>query len=250
MKLHIAIAILAVAFFHNASASIITGTFTAFGGGYDKTGHVTGFQGNGPVGGRWITGQFSLDLNRAPTDSAANSVRGLYQGNGIDWIRFCLDDLALPTLSDVSTIHGDRVELQLASTNVYQVLSDEGLSATSETDSTRVELRLRTEFIIHAPSLFTNDALAQTMAWREDDSNYYEYYDYGRLDVYYRLYVQRSDGTILADEYALQRFFITELNTVLTAVPVPAAAWLLGSGLLAVSGVARRPVRNTSRRPA
>lgn len=243
MKLRTTAGLLALALSNTVSAVTLTGTFTAFGGGYDMTGHVTGFQGNGPVGGRWITGHFTLDLEQAPADSAGNTVRGLYQGNGLDWVQFSFDGLNLATLSDTAMVHGDQVDLQQNTTNLYQVFSDKGLSMASTTDLTRREVRLRTNFVIHAPALLSSDALAQTVTWQEDDTNYYEYYDYGQIDLYYRLYDQQADGTVLADEYAQQRFFITALNTTLTTVPVPPAVGLLVSGLLGLAGISRRRAR-------
>jgi len=53
------------------------------------------------------------------------------------------------------------------------------------------------------------------------------------------LFLAENDG-IFADNYARDHYHVEIITTPPPAVPVPAAAWLFGSGLLGLVGVARR----------
>lgn len=225
-------------------AALLTGTFTAFGGGYDLTGDVTGFKGNGPAGGQLISGTLTLDLDQAPADRYGSSGMAVFNGNDLNWVTFTFNDLNLAGLPGVTPGNFDGVTLTLSSSggrDVYQVTSDAYYTVGGRLSLPHREYRLRTNLRLNAYDGLVSDGLNQTLSWTEDNLTTAGLVDgdYGLIDVYYQMIDQSADGTVNDQEYAQLRYSLLSLN-VTSAVPLPAAVWLMGSGLTALAVIGRR----------
>lgn len=179
----------------SVQAAVLTWTFTAFGGGYDLTGYVTGYQGNGPEGGHLITGQFTINLDAAPPDIYGSTAMASYEGSSLNWANFSINELSFADLPGVTPAHNDQVYLFLPSTgarDTYQVFSSTNYEQGGRLSLPYRKLLLNTTLHLHAVDWLTGDALNQALSWTEDNPTKVGLVDgdYGQIDIYYDLFDQ------------------------------------------------------------
>ena len=238
----ILLGILPLCFSLPAQAVLVQGTFTGIvTAAYDDTG---GTLLAGPVAtGDTVTGVFHYDTSAGITDQDTSSVYGQYY-----------DPLSQTSWVSVSvTVNGSTYEVDPSiaqGRDVVYAYNDEfsrdyfqAIDARFEgyTDAGNI-YRYRNHFAYasiyeYVDELFNSDALPTgPLSWSDNDGS-----DSGSGRWYYqaRDYDQNS-ASYLLDDLAYIDYSVESLSfSTVSAMPVPAAVWLFGSGLLGLIGVAR-----------
>ena len=188
--------------------------------------------------GSTVTGTIRINLDTAPPDRAASTDFGIYEST-VDFITINYDSLLLPNpVPESAWIHTDvaRYETERGgSRDLFFFYDGRSADWTDTRSGLRYALTLNSRLWVNAniDGVLQSDALDQPVGWTSSDTAAGEQTDF---TLFYRLDTYQGAELIGRDEARITTADITRVS----AVPLPPAFGIFGSGLLGLAGVARR----------
>ncbi len=187
-----------------------------------------------------LSGTIEIDLDAAPSDSATSPGTGIYEST-TDFITVNYDTLLLPNPVSVDAlIHSDAAEFSTerngsASTDLFSYTDFMEADWLDTSSGLRYVLRLTSTIWVDTgiDGVLQNDSIDQPVSWTSDTNIAGEKTNFS---LFYRLDTYDGLNLINRDEAQITTAQVTRVS----AVPLPPAILLFGTGLLALVGSSRK----------
>lgn len=187
-----------------------------------------------------VLGTIEINLAPAPPDGSASPAYGIYESLS-DFITVNYETLVLPNPAPLSAlVHNDTARFETergGSSSRDLFFYYDGISAnwTDTTSGLRYALTLNSTLWVNSnlDDVLQSDALNQPVSWTSDATVVGEQTDFS---LFYRLDTYDGPDLLGRDEARITTVDISQIS----AVPLPSAIWLLGSGIMGIAGIARR----------